>query len=455
MLNKTVVEQLNNTYIDGSYSDSGNTIIVNIETPDPKGVNIKQPFTIRTKDGYNLKYDENTGNVVYRINIKYLPASTSETTINSKYATYFTDYTFNLQTLSTYENSDPVTNFITPTYPNVVDSVIYRIPLFEYQDIEEQKQNIYVIDTGIVDRKGVHVYIASYYGKNPNKCKLELVKEVKADPMGGSPSYIFKTTSGKMYDKLDQSVKYGGDPMGGGAKSITPIVSISASAEQVGGTIDEDNTNGLFTTYIVNQEDLNKIANTGSVYSEIIINTLSYPIKFNEDDLLKVNVVLGNTPVEDINAKRFRVAEPKIKIFEFRVPYLKDVESCKLLLPFNPEIVIDYDIIRGTTISGFIQYEVSTNSSTLYISNEDVTFFKDTIVIETSVPYKPTGEYTNFKDTEKRLGKQTPTLLIKCLQEEQQTQFIQGFINYPITGILKDELDLLNEQLQKGVITNE
>ena len=87
--------------------------------------------------------------------------------------------------------------------------------------------------------------------------------------------------------------------------------------------------------------------------------------------------------------------------------------------------------------------------------NEDVTFFKDTIVIETSVPYKPTGEYTNFKDTEKRLGKQTPTLLIKCLQEEQQSQFIQGFINYPITGILKDELELLNEQLQKGVITNE
>jgi len=455
MLNKTIVEKLNNTYIDASYSDSGNTIVVNIETPDPKGSNINQPFTIRTKDGYNLKYDDNTGNVVYRINIKKFSDNLSETEINSDYATYFTDYTFDLQTLSTYENTDPVTNFITPTYANTIGDDVHSVPRFEYLGIGEQKENIFIIDTGILDKNGTNVYIASYFGNDPTKCKLELMKQIDPDPFGGTVKYMLKTTNGKMYGILDQNAFYGGDPFGGSAKSSTPIVSISASAEQIGGTIDEDTTNGLFTTYVVNQEDLNKIANTGSVYSEIIINTLSYPIKFNEDDLLKVNVILGNTPVEDVFAKRFKIAEPKIKIFEFRVPYLKDVESCKLLLPFNPEITIDYDIIRGTTISGYIQYEVSTNSSTLYISNENVTFFKDTIIIETDVPYKPTGEYTNFKETQKRLGKQTPTLLIKCLQEEQQTHFIQGTINYQITGILKDELDLLNEQLQKGVITNE
>ncbi len=145
---------------------------------------------------------------------------------------------------------------------------------------------------------------------------------------------------------------------------------------------------------------------------------------------------------------------------------MKDVERCKLLLPFNSEIILDYDIIRGKIISGFIQYEVSTNSTTLYIDNGDVEFYKDTIngdvefykdtiVIETSVPFKPTGEYKNFKETEKRLGKQVPTLLIKCLQEEKQQQFIQGIIEYPIEGILKDELDLLNTELKKGVITNE
>ena len=171
--------------------------------------------------------------------------------------------------------------------------------------------------------------------------------------------------------------------------------------------------------------------------------------------MLETNIVLGNTPLQHNKAKRFKIAEPKIKIFSFNVPYLKDVESCKLLLPFNPEIILDYDIIRGKVINGYIQYEVSTNSSTIYIDNGDVEFYKDNMIIETVVPFKPTGEYKNFKETEKRLGKQTPTLLIKCLQDENQHYFIKGFIDYPIVGILKDELDILNTELQKGVITNE
>lgn len=454
MLNKTLIEQLNNCYIDCSYSKNDNTIIVNIETPNPNGNDVLSPFTIRTKDGYSLKYDDVTGNVVFRINKKYLPSSTGEDEVNQNYGLYFDDYNFNLQTLSTYENVDPVTQFKTPTYPQPDGDTTIPVPKFEYEDIEKQKENIFLIDTGIVSIDYKPVFIAAYYGKDPNKCKLELFEEVESDPFGGKPSYIIKTTNGKMYDFLIQSVSYGSDPFGGTGKKVTPIVSISANAEQTGEIIDEDNTKGLFSTYVVNQAELNNISNTGAIYSEIIINTFSYPIKFNDDDLLEVNIKLGNTPIEDIKGRKFKRAEPKIKIFTFNVPYLKDVETCKLLLPFNTEIILDYDIIRGTTISGFIQYEVSTNSSTLYISNEDVTFFKDTIVIENAVPYKPTGEYTNFKDTEKRLGKQTPILLIKCLQEEQQTHFIQGFINYQITGILKDELDLLNEQLQKGVITN-
>ena len=39
---------------------------VNIEIPKQNGDDVRIPFTIRTKDGYALKYDENTGNVVYR-----------------------------------------------------------------------------------------------------------------------------------------------------------------------------------------------------------------------------------------------------------------------------------------------------------------------------------------------------------------------------------------------------
>ena len=455
-LTKTLITQLNNCYIDCSYSNTstGNTSIINIEIPSPNGDVVRSPFTIRTKDGYVLKYNENTGNIVFRLNKKFSDSSYTEPQVIEHYAENFYDYTFNLNTLSTFVNNDPVINFIPPKYN--------KVPLFEYTDIAEQKENIFIINTGFKDNSGKPTYIVSYFGKNPNKCKLDLAYEMDTSYLepDEEPNYKFKTNNGRYFYIVDSTSigMFGVEEEDGlywGGTSITGIVSISANAEQVGEVIEEDNTDGLFTTYVVNQNDLKKIADTGSIYSEIIINTFSYPIKFIDEDLLETNIVLGNTPNEDLQAKRFKIAEPKIKIFSFNVPYLKDVENCKLLLPFNQEIILDYDIIRGKVINGYIQYEVSTNSSTLYIDNGDVEFYKDSLIIETVVPFKPTGEYKNFKETEKRLGKQTPTLLIKCLQEEKQYNYIQGFIEYPIVGILKDELNLLNSELQKGVITNE
>ena len=454
-LTKTLITQLNNCYIDCSYSDSGNTNVLTIETPTPDGDLVIQPFTIRTKDGFSLKYNGETGKVSYRIQKKYFATSTTENKLLTNYSTYFTDYELDLQTLATYENNDPVIQFITPTYPEPYGDGTKEVPLFEYNDIETQKENIFIIDTGIVNKDGKKVYIASYYGANTNKCKLDLLVEVVPDPFGGVSKYVIKTKNSKMYDTYHPTMIYNADPFGGGGKKISNIITLSSNAEQVGEVIEEDNTDGLFTTYILSQNDLKNINNKGAISSEIIINTYSYPVKFNEEDLLETNIMLGGTPLDDIKGKRFKRAEPKIKIFSFNVPYLKDVESCKLLLPFNSEIILDYDIIRGRIINGYIQYEVSTNSTTLYIDNGDVEFYKDTIVIETSVPFKPTGEYSNFKETEKRLGKQVPTLLIKCLQEETQHHFIQGAIEYPIEGILKDEMNLLNSELQKGVITNE
>ena len=454
-LTKTLVTQLTNSYIDCSYSNKANTIVVNIETPDPNGDNVRLPFTIRTKDGYALKYDENTGSVVFRFTKPTFKKELQEPELTTNYSNYFNEYTFNLVNLSTYENADPVTDYKPPTYgtTNQNTGATTYTPLFEYSDIKEQKENIYIFNTGIV-HNAKPVYIVSYYGKDTNRCKLDLIIETS------STSYEIKTTSGRKFNHYTMGMKYGvtTNPNTGVTSpgfAISDVVSINANAKKVGEVIEEDNTDGLFTTYVVNQKDLKHIADTGEIYNDIIINTFSYPIKFDETDLLETNIVLGNTPLEDIKGLRFKRAEPKIKIFTFNVPYLKDVENCKLLLPFNPEITLDYDIIRGKIITGYVQYEVSTNSSTLYIDNEDVEFYKDTIVIETSVPFKPTGEYKNFKETEKRLGKQVPTLLIKCLQEEKQQHFIQGMIEFPIEGILKDELSLLNTELSKGVITNE
>lgn len=464
ILNKTLITELSNCYIDCTHSEKQTTLVSTIETPDPKGNEVRDLFTIRTKDGYNLKYDDKTGKIVYRFynNDSNMQATMSEDEVSKNYSKYFNDYTFDLKTLSTYKNTDPVSVFVTPYYrvPNDMGRGYQHIPKFEYNDIEQQKENIFLIDTGFKTHNNEKIYVASYYGKDPNKCKLELVHEVTAEPddgpePGGDVEYFIKTASGKMFDSFGQFVQYGTNEWYEGGETVANIATISAYAEKVGSTVEEDNTHGLFTTYVVTQQDLNTIANTGKIYSEIIINTFSYPLKFKDDDLLETNIKIANTPINDIKGKVFRYAEPKIKIFSFNVPYLKDVENCKLLLPFNSEIALDYDVIRGKIINGYVQYEVSTNSTTLYIDNSDFTFYKDNLVLETIVPYKPTGEFKDFKETEKRLGKQTPILLIKCLQDEKQQHFIQGTIQYPIKGILKEELDLLNQQLEKGVITNE
>lgn len=468
ILNKTVITELNNCYIDCTHSDKQTTLVSTIETPDPKGNEVRDLFTIRTKDGYNLKYDDKTGKIVYRFfnNSSDMQATMSEAEVAKNYSKYFNEYTFDLKTLATYKNTDPVSVFETPYYRvpsgGGIDGRGYKhVPKFEYNDIEEQKENIFLIDTGFKTHNDEKIYVASYYGNNPNKCKLELVHEVIAEPVdgpepsGGDAEYFIKTTSGRMFDTFGQFIQYGMTEWFDGGETVANIASISANAEKVGSTVEEDNTHGLFTTYVVSQKDLNTIANSGKIYSEIIINTFSYPVKFNDTDLLETNIKIANTPLNDVKGKVFRYAEPKIKIFSFNVPYLKDVENCKLLLPFNGEIALDYDVIRGKIINGYIQYEVSTNSTTLYIDNSDFAFYKDNLVLETIVPYKPTGEFKDFKETEKRLGKQAPILLIKCLQEEQQQHFIQGTIQYPIKGILKEELDLLNQQLEKGVITNE
>lgn len=448
-LTKTLITKLTNSYIDCSYSKTLNTLVVNIETPSPNGDAIRQPFTIRTKDGFSLKYNENTGKVVFRVLKKLIDYELSESDVIANYDTYFTDFTLDLKTLSDYKNTDPVIEFKTPSFAVSTDGLHSKnIPRFEYLDIEQHKENIYIIPTGLKEKGKDEVFIASYFGKDPNRCKLELLTEVFEND-GKIPTYVIKTTNGR-YFKIK-----GGTILIDSGTSVTQIVSINVNAEKTGEVIEEDTTDGLFTTYVVSQNDLKNITKSGKITNEIIINTFSYPVKFNETDLLKTNIVLGNTPIEGLTGFRFKRPEPKIKIFSFNVPYLKDVENCKLLIPFNPEITLDYDIIRGKVISGYIQYEVSTNSTTLYIDNGDVEFYKDVLVIETVVPFKPTGEYANFKETEKRLGKQVPTLLIKCLQEEKQQIFIQGKIEYPITGILKEELNLLNDELEKGVITNE
>ena len=313
-LTKTLIPLLNNCYIDCSYSNitNGNTNLVNIEIPSGNGETVRSPFTIRTKDGYSLKYNENTGNVVYRLSRKWSDYEYTEPQVIAHYKENFTDYTFNLKTLSTYENTNPVIDFITPTYRIRGGDGIYKnIPLFEYSDIAQQKENIFIIDTGFKNNIGVATYIISYFGKNANKCKLDLGVEVDTTYLepGEEPTYTFKTKNGR-YFRISSSnsiALFGADEYGQGGKSITGIVSISVNAEKVGEVIEEDNTDGLFTTYVVKQKDLKKIADTGSIYSEIIINTFSYPLKFVEEDFNDMQKCSNLAKIMNMDVDEFKL----------------------------------------------------------------------------------------------------------------------------------------------------
>ena len=305
-LTKTLITQLNNSYIDCSYSDSGNTNVVTIETPTPEGDLVIQPFTIRTKDGFSLKYNEETGKVSYRIQKKHFATSTTESKLNTGYNTYFTDYELNLQSLATYENVDPVIQFITPTYPEPYGDGTIEVPLFEYNDVETQKENIFIIDTGIVNKDSEKVYIASYYGKNEKKCKLDLLIEVKVDPFGGVSSYVIKTQNNKMYDIYHPNMIYNADGFGGGGKKISNIISLSSNAEQVGEVIEDDNTDGLFTTYILSQNDLKTINPDFSLSEQDMKNIFGFDVKMQNGE-----PVCYVTPSKIKNIKKYNNIKKK------------------------------------------------------------------------------------------------------------------------------------------------
>ena len=278
-LTKTIVDKLENAYIDCSYSNHGSTVVVNIETPDKDGNDVRLPFTIRAKDGYALKYDVNSGSIVFRFTKPAFKEDKDEEELTKNYSDYFNDFSFNLSEIANYKNDDPVTEYNPPTY--LVENEVHgkRFPFFEYSDIEPQKENIYIFKTGI-EIKGKAIYIASYYGNDPKRCKLDVVTEV-SENLYGRPFFEIKTKSGKMFNRYPlNGLKYGGgyNPYTGiskQGKKLAPIVNISIKADKIGETIKEDITNGLFTTYLVSQGDLKLISDESKISTEIIINTYS------------------------------------------------------------------------------------------------------------------------------------------------------------------------------------
>lgn len=217
--------------------------------------------------------------------------------------------------------------------------------------------------------------------------------------------------------------------------------------------VEPDVTDNLFTTYYLDSNKLDEIRQMGTVSSEIIINTYSYPIKF-PDELIKDTTIKTGPISQTLESKTFIKNITTLDIFIFDVPDIPDVTECYIRIPFNNNVNLKYEDIRGKRIRGYISYEVLTNTTTLFITDEVETLFKNVITIGIKVPFKPTGSIEGFSEPVIRLASEVPKLFIKGMNKTVKGNYIQGKIKEPINRILKNELDILNELLNKGVFIN-
>lgn len=239
-----------------------------------------------------------------------------------------------------------------------------------------------------------------------------------------------------------------GEPLG--YKSLLNDLLFTAESEI---ELEPDINNSFFTTYYVDINILREIKQKGSVNEELIINTYSYPIKFNDEQLVESTIKTGYISTE-IKAKIFKNNYTSLDIFKFTVPDISDVTECYIKIPFNNDINLDYEDIKGKTIRGYITYEVLTNTTTLFITDEEKILYKNIISLGVEIPYKPTGELKGYKNVQTRLAYEEPKLYIKGVGKSVKGNYLKGFIKAP-KNILKDELNLLNNLLNEGVFIND
>ena len=235
-----------------------------------------------------------------------------------------------------------------------------------------------------------------------------------------------------------------------GYKSLlNDLMFIAESDEE----LEPDINNNFFTTYYIDIDTLREIKQKGTVSEELIINTYSYPIKFEEEQLTETSIKTGYISSEVI-ANIFKKNYTALDIFKFTIPNISDVTECYIKIPFNNDVNLNYEDIKGKTIRGYITYEVLTNTTTLFITDEEKILYKNIISIGVEIPFKPTGKLNNYKDVKTRLAYEEPKLYIKGVGKSVKGNYLKGFIKEP-KSILKDELDLLNNLLNEGVFIND
>ena len=421
---------LNNVYLTYSFFQHGQVNVVKIEKGSNNITDLKLEFKIVANDGYKIDYANSSFEVDLRTlqleDLENLTEPTEEDLLKidlNEFATAKKIGTFNAKLVNQDQN---FTNIDVTNYKTVVKTVDV---INDYGEMETVKYYIVLIDP------------------KDTSCMIGIYMD------GEGTGSIFRAHSkSKPSIWLKQSFinDYGEDS----PDSFFAIHKINLNAKPSGAEPDKPLSKNIFTTYVVNPTTLTGITSKQDIYNEIIINTVSYPLKFKDDDLTETTLKLANETTSH-TGKTFIKNNAKIEIFKFTIPTFNNVEQCALNLPFNNSIFLNYEDLENKTITGYLNYEMLTSSTTLIINNGDHNIYKGSFDIGSDLPYKPTGAYANYSKTETRLANDPPLLIIKCSQIIRQNTVIKGTIKSEITGILKNELELLNTLTEQGVITNE
>lgn len=216
----------------------------------------------------------------------------------------------------------------------------------------------------------------------------------------------------------------------------------------------EDTSKYLFNTYYIDNSDLSRLRGNSGLTSEVIINTYSYPINFSEEDLIDVDFSVANI-TQNIPAKRFLKNNTEIEIFKFTVPDVPNVVDIRIRIPFNNDVTLQYEDVKGKTITGRFVYEVLTNTTTLFINDGVSDIYKNMVGIGVAVPYNPSGQYRGGSDPTTRLTVDTPKMFIKGVGKTVKGNYIRGFIGKVLKDMLSSEREKLNTLLENGVYFND
>lgn len=227
------------------------------------------------------------------------------------------------------------------------------------------------------------------------------------------------------------------------------FVAIPSSASPI-----EDTSKYLFNTYYIDNVDLSILKENTNLVNDVIINTYSYPVNFSDGELVEVDFSVANI-TQSIPAKRFLKNNSTIEIFRFTIPDIPNVTEVRIRIPFNNDVKLYYEEVKGKTIIGRFVYEVLTNSTTLFINDGTVDIYKAMVGIGVVVPYKPTGAYDVGNEPTTRLAVDEPKLFVKGVGQTIKGNYIQGSIGKVVENMLNSERSKLNSLLKDGVYFND